>query len=238
MDQIKCSIGRTQRGVWVENKEVQRLCTPQWGHHPSFSVMILVILRAQFYSYEKGRKTSISEASKNNSTLHCLRTRHALCTALTCIPFFPAAFLLNRVWVFFSPFLISGSCGIFNRLQHFGVTFSWGGQLRCIITSCGKWWWCEGWEGGYWITKACFLFRKKWPCVRGPTSSCSVPRERAAPLHGVIGIRWTFACFHFYCFGDLLLLQSGSPVCCLFSVYMSEGSQRKHFNYILSRAKA
>ena len=139
---------------------------------------------------------------------------------------------------FFSPFLISGSCGIFNRLQHFGVTFSWGGQLRCIITSCGKWWWCEGWEGGYWITKACFLFRKKWPCVRGPTSSCSVPRERAAPLHGVIGIRWTFACFHFYCFGDLLLLQSGSPVCCLFSVYMSEGSQRKHFNYILSRAKA
>lgn len=47
-----------------KTKKFHRLCMPQWVHLSSFRVMILVILHAQFYSYEKGRKNFISEASK------------------------------------------------------------------------------------------------------------------------------------------------------------------------------
>ena len=45
-------------------KKVQRLCMPQQVHLPSSRVMALVILWAQFYSYEKGRKNSISASKK------------------------------------------------------------------------------------------------------------------------------------------------------------------------------
>lgn len=41
---------------WQKTKKVQRLHVPPWVYLPSFRMMILVILRAQFYSYEKRRE--------------------------------------------------------------------------------------------------------------------------------------------------------------------------------------
>lgn len=64
---------------------------------------------------------------------------------------------------FFPPFFLVS--GIFNRLQHFGVTFSWGGQLKCTIISCRKWQWNEKWGGSYWIAKNVFAVQTQ-PAVR------------------------------------------------------------------------
>ena len=101
------------------------------------------------------------QRKKNNSIPHCLRTYRALCTTLTCILFFQAAFLFNRGF-FSSFFFVSDK---FNRLQHFGVTFSWGGQLKCTIISCRKWQWNEKWGGSYWIAKNVFAVQTQ-PAVR------------------------------------------------------------------------
>lgn len=141
----------------------------------------------------------------------------------------------------FSPFVISWSCGIFNRLHHFGVTLYWDGQLRSInyilrkmtvVSQVGE----EATESQKHVS--CAEINGCVGDVQAPSaralSPCRVKRLRAGKLLAFAG-----ACLvSFYCFRNLLPLQSGSPVCCLFSVYMIWGGQRRHFNYILSRVKA
>lgn len=146
-----------------KTKKVHRVCMPQWVHLPSFWVTILVILHAQFYSYEKGRKHSISEASKKLDRALPENILYIM-YSLDLHPFLSGSFSVEQD--FFSPFLISRSCGIFNRLHHFGVMFSWGGQLRCIIISCGKWWWYEGWGRRLLNHKNMFPIQKKMTVCR------------------------------------------------------------------------
>lgn len=166
----------------------------------------------------KGGKIPFQNLLKN-LTLHCLKAQGMLCRGLTCSLCFLTGFPLNRI--FFSPFLISGHCGIFNRLHHFGVRFSWGRELRCIIMCCGKWRWCEGWGRRLLNHRNMFPIQKKMTvcrmfdflplCAHG---DCSFLKWRSHWYS--LELAW----FHF-CFRNLLLLQRCSQVCSLFSVCMS-----------------
>lgn len=98
----------------------------------------------------------------------------------------------------FSPFVISWSCGIFNRLHHFGVMLYWDGQLRCINYPAEDDGGIPGGGGGYWITETCFLCRNKWLCGGCSGSFCPSPeplQSKASQSGEVVGIRWSLRSF-------------------------------------------
>lgn len=186
-------------------------------HLPSLSLMILVILCAQFCSYEKGRKNSISEASKkkNNSIPHCLRTYWALCTTLTCILFFQAAFLFNRGFFFLLFFLYLAfltDCSILeSRSLEVG---NWNVSLYPAESDSGM----RSGEEVTELQKTCLPFRHKRLWETSPVLPLC-----ARGLRGIfVWSHWyslELACFHFYCFWDLLLFRVFPGLLPLLSIY-------------------
>lgn len=131
-------LGRTRRQIWVGNKESLGALHAPIGSSSSFQGDDSNSFNVHnFIHKRKGGKIRFQKLLKH-LTPHCLKNALLFHTALTRNPILPGSFSVE--WGFLPLFLISESCGTFNRLHHFGVAFSRGGPLRCNYILWGMMW--------------------------------------------------------------------------------------------------
>ena len=152
---------------------------------------------------------------KKNSIPHCLRTYRALCTALTCILFFQAAFLFNRGFFFLFLYLaFLTDCSILESSSL--EVGNWDVPLNPAESDGGM-------RTGEEVTESQkrVSCSDKNGCVRDVPCPSALCLGTAWHLH-VESLVFAGACLpSFLLFLRLITLSECSPVCCLFSVYMS-----------------